>query len=70
MVVVIQNIRVRSTAKIYRPISLLFMISKVFKKIVNFSIADHLKRYRFFPDFHYGFRYCRSTADLLTVLLK
>ena len=37
-----KNVRERSTAKNYHPISLLSVVSKVFEKLVNNRIADHL----------------------------
>ena len=40
------------------------MVSKVFEKLVNNRIVDHLEK----CDFQYGFRSSRSTADLLTVV--
>ena len=43
------------------------MVSKVFEKLVNNRIVDHLEKYGFFSDFQYGFRFSRSTVDLLTV---
>ena len=43
------------------------MVSKVFEKLVNNRIVDHFDQ-AFFSDFQYGFRSCRSTADLLTVV--
>ena len=46
----------------YRPVSLLSVVSKVFEKLVNNRIVDHI------VDFQYGFRSSRSTADLLTVV--
>ena len=60
----------RSTAKNYHPVSLLSLVSKVFKnnKLVNNRIVDHLEKYGLFSDFHYGFWSSRSTADLLTVV--
>ena len=58
----------RSTAKNYRLVSLLSVVSKVFEKLVNNSIVDHLEKCGLFSDFQYGFRSCRSTADLLTVV--
>ena len=58
----------RSTAKNYRPVSLLFVVSKVFKKLVNNRIVDHLEKCGLFSDFQHGFRSFRSTADLLTVV--
>ena len=44
------------------------MVSKVFEKLVNNSIVDHLEKCGLFYDFQYGFSSCRSTADLLTVV--
>ena len=57
-----------STAKNYRPVSLPSAVSKVFEKLVNSRIVDHLEKYGLFSDFQYGFRSFRSTADLLTVV--
>ena len=42
---VFKNIGERSTAKNYRPISLLFVVSKVFEKRLNNRIVDHLEKY-------------------------
>ena len=56
-----------TTAKNYRPVSLLSVISKVFEKLVNNRIVDHLRKCGLFSDFQYRFRSFRSTADLLTV---
>ena len=44
------------------------MVSKVFEKIVNNRIVDHLEKLGLFSDFRYSFRSSRSTADLLTVV--
>ena len=63
---VFKNVGERSTAKNYRPVSLLSMVSKVFEKLVNNRIVDHLEKCGLFSDFQYGFRSSRSTADLLT----
>ena len=68
MVPVFKNVGERSTAKNYRPVSLLSVVSKVFEKLVNNRIADHLEKCGLFSDFQYGFRSSRSTADLLTVV--
>ena len=65
VVPVFKNVGERSTAKNYRPVSLLSVVSKVFEKLVNNTIVDHLEK---FSDFQYGFRSSRSTADLLTVV--
>ena len=68
VVPVFKNVGERSTAKNYRPVSLLSVVSKVFEKLVNNRIADHLEKCGLFSDFQYGFRSSRSTADLLTVV--
>ena len=68
MVPVFKNVWERSTAKNYRPASLLSVVSKVFEKLVNNRIVDHLEKCGLFSDFQYGFRSFRSTADLLTVV--
>ena len=44
------------------------MVSKVFEKLVNNRIVDHLEKCDLFSDFQYGFRSSRSTADLLTIV--
>ena len=44
------------------------VISKVFEKLVNNRIVDHLQKCSLFSDFQFGFRSSRSTADLLTVV--
>ena len=68
VVPVFKNFGERSTAKSYRPVSLLSVVSKVFEKLVNNRIVDHLEKCGLFSDFQYGFRSSRSTADLLTVV--
>ena len=68
VVPVFKNVGERSIAKNYRPVSLLSVVSKVFEKLVNNRIVDHLKNCGLFFDFQYGFRSSRSTADLLTVV--
>ena len=50
------NVGKRSTAKNYRPVSLLSVVSKVFEKLVNNRIVDHLEKCGLFSDFQYGFR--------------
>ena len=61
VVPVFKNAGERSTAKIYRPVSLLFVVSKVFEKLANNRIIDHLEKCGLFSDFQYGFRSCRFT---------
>ena len=68
MVPVFKNVGERSTAKNYHPIDLLSVVSKVFEKLVNNRIVDHLKKCGLFSDFQYSFRSSQSTADLLTVV--
>ena len=67
VVSVFKNVGEKSTAKNYCPVSLLSVVSKVFEKLVNNRIVDHLEKCGLFSDFQYGFRSSRSTADLLTV---
>ena len=61
VVSVFKNVGERSTAKNYRPVSLLSMVCKIFEKLVNNRIVDHLQNCGLFPDFLYD----RSTTDLL-----
>ena len=68
MVPVFKNVEERSTGKNYCAVSLLFVISKVFGKLVINRIAEHLEKCDLFSDFQYGFRSSQSTTDLLTVL--
>ena len=68
VVPVFKNVGERSTAKNYHPISLLSVVSKVFEKLVNNRIVDHLEKCGLSSDFQYGFRSSRSTVDLLTVV--
>ena len=53
---VFKNVGERCTSKNYHPVSLLSAISKVFEKLVNNKIVDHLEKCSLFSDFHYGFR--------------
>ena len=66
VVPVLRNVGERSTVKKYCPVSLLSVVSKVFEKLVNNRIVDHLEKCGLFSDFQYGFRSSQSTADLLT----
>ena len=68
MIPVFKNVGESSTAKNYGPVSLLSVVSKVFQKLVNNRIVDHLEKCDLFSDFQYGLRSCRTTADLLTVV--
>ena len=68
LVPVFKNVGERSTAKNYHPVSLLSVVSKVFEKLVNNKIVDHLEKCSLFSDVQYGFRSSRSTAYLLRVV--
>ena len=48
MVPVFKNFGERSTAKNYRPVCLLSVVSKVFEKLINNRIVDHLEKYGLF----------------------
>ena len=43
VVPVFKNVKERSTAKNYHPVSLLSVVSKVYEKLVNNRIVDHLE---------------------------
>ena len=68
VVSVFKNVGKTSTAKNYCPISLLSVLSKVFEKLVNNKIDDHLEKCGRFSCFQYGFRSSWSTANLLIVV--
>ena len=68
VVPVFKNVGERSTAKNYRPVSLLSVVSKVFEKLVNNRIIEYLEKGVLFSDFQYGFRSSQSTVDFLTVV--
>ena len=61
VVPVFKNAGEWSTAKNYRPVSLFLVVSKVFEKLANNRIIDHLEKCGLFSDFQYGFRSCRFT---------
>ena len=65
---VFKNAGERSTAKNYHLVSLLSVVSKVFEKLVNNRIVDHLQKCGLFSDFQYGFRFSQSTVDVLTAV--
>ena len=51
MVPVFKKVGERSTAKNYRSVSLLSVVSKVFEKLVNNRSVDHLEKGGLFSDF-------------------
>ena len=63
VVPVLKNVGERSTATNYRPVSLLSVVSKVFEKLVNNRIVDHLEKCGLFSDFQYGY----SLVDQLLI---
>ena len=54
VVPVFKNVGEKSTAKNYCPVSLLSVVSKVFEKLANNRIVDHLENCGLFSDFQYG----------------
>ena len=68
VVPVLKNVGERSTVKNYHPVRPLSMVSKVFEKLENKRIVDHLEKCDLFSYFQHGFRSSWSTADPLTVV--
>ena len=66
MAPVFKNAEERFTAKKSSHVGFLSVFSKVFEKLVNNRIVDHLEKFDLFSNFQYGFR-PQSTTDLLTV---
>ena len=56
VVPVFKNVGERSAAKNYHHVNLLSVVSKVFEKLVNNRIVDHLEKGGLFSDIQYGFR--------------
>ena len=50
MIPVFKNVGEKSTAKNYHHVSLLFVVSKVFEKVLNSRVADHLEKCGLFSD--------------------
>ena len=65
---VFANVGERCMAKNYCPVSLLSVVGKVFAKLLNNRIVDHLEECGLFSDFRYGFTSSQFTADLLTAV--
>ena len=68
VVLVFQNVGKSSTAKHHSSVSFLSVVSKVFEKLVNNRIVDHVEKCGLFSDFQHTFRSSQSTADLPTVV--
>ena len=56
MVPVFKNVGERSKAKNYHLVNLLSVVSKVFEKLANNRIVDHLEKCGLFSDFQLVFR--------------
>ena len=65
---VLENFEERCKTKNYHPVSLLYVVSKVFEKLANNRFVDHLEKYVIFSDFQYSLRSSQSTSDLLKVV--
>ena len=68
LIPVFKNFGESSAAKIHHPVSILFVVSKNFEKLVNRWLFDHLQKCDIFSDFQYGFRSSHLTAYLLVVV--
>ena len=66
LVCVFKNVGEKSTAKSYCPVSLLSAVSKVFKKLINNRLVDHIEKCGLIFYFQYDFR--SLTANLLTIV--
>ena len=60
----------KSDPKNYRPIYLLFVVGKVFRRIMAHVVCCHLSKNYLLSDQQFGFRPGRSTSDLLMFLTK
>ena len=54
----------------YRPISLLPIAGKIFEAMINKSLVDFLESHHLLSDTQYGFRFSRSTGDLLSYVTE
>ena len=55
MVSLFKNVGERSNAENSRAVSLFSVVSKVFERLVDNRILDHLEKCDIFSDFQYGF---------------
>ena len=62
VVPVFKSVEESFMTKNYPPVSLLSVVSKAFKKLVNNRIVDHLEKCSLLSDHQYGFGSSRSTA--------
>ena len=68
VVSVFKNVGKRSTAKNYRPVSFISVVSKVFEKLVNNRLVDYQEKYGLIFGFQYWFRSSRSSSNLRKVV--
>ena len=68
LVPVFNNVEERSVAKNYYPACPVSVVSKVFGKLVNMKLIDHLEKCNLFSDFQCEFRSSQSIADFLKVV--
>ena len=57
VVYIFNNVGERSTAKNYCPVSHLLVVSKIFEKLKNNRIVDHLEKYGLFSHFQCSFKF-------------
>ena len=62
-------ISTKSILQHYHPVSLLSVVSKIFEKLVNNKLVDHLEKCDLFFDFQYSFRSVDQLIELLGVLI-
>ena len=48
MAAIFKNIWKTSAKKNYHPVGILFMVNKLFEKLVNNKLVDHLEKFDFF----------------------
>ena len=63
MVPVFENIGESSTARNYLIVSLLSVVNRVYEKLLNNRVVDHVEKCGLFSDFQYRFRSSHSIAD-------
>ena len=68
VVPILKNVGERAAANSCHPVNLLYVSSKVFEKLENNWLLDHVEKCSLFSVFQYGFRSFQSSAYLLTVV--
>ena len=66
MVPILKNVGERAAANSCHLVSLLYVSSKVFEKLENNWLLEHVEKYSLFSDFQYSFRSFQSSSYLLT----